>query len=127
MRGKVTIIACALALLAALCVAEQVGVFRVTHEALSGARDVMERIRAGDLDAALSGARELDAWWDGRGSLLELVVDHRSTDDVRFAFSRLVAALEAGDRGSAMIYAAELEGGLEHVRERQALLPENIL
>lgn len=127
MRGKAVIIAVVLALLGALSAAEQVGVRRVTQNALAQERAAMELIDAGELESALERVRALDKAWDEDANLLELIVDHRSTDDVRFAFSRLIAALEGGDREAAMIYAAELEGGVEHVYERQALLPQNVL
>lgn len=127
MRGKVILIAAVLALLGALSFAEQTGVRSVTENALAQTRAAMELIRAGELESALQRVRALDRAWDEDANLLELIVDHRSTDDVRFAFSRLIAALEGEDREAAMIYAAELEGGVEHVYERQALLPENIL
>ena len=126
MRGKIAIILVVLALLGALCTAEQLAVKAVTGQALEQARGVIELVRAGELAEAVSRARSLDVDWDKKASMLELVVDHRSTDDVRFAFSRLIAALEGEDREAALIYAAELEGGIEHVYERQALLPENI-
>ena len=127
MRRKLVIIAVVLALLGALCTAEQLGVKAVTDETLAGARAVIASVHAGDMPGALVRARALDEEWDRKASVLELVVDHRSTDDVRFAFSRLIAALEGEDREAALIYAAELEGGVEHVYERQALLMENIL
>ena len=38
----------------------------------------------------------------------------------------LLAALEEKDSATAMVYACELEGGIEHVYERQALTLENI-
>ena len=126
MRGKIIIILVVLVLLGVLCTAEQVAVRMVTSQALEQARDIMDLVRADDLSGAIAKARELDKRWDEQASMLELVVDHRSTDDVRFAFSRLIAALEAEDREAALIYAAELEGGIEHVYERQALLPENV-
>ena len=37
------------------------------------------------------------------------------------------AALEERDSATAMVYACELEGAIEHVYERQALTLENIL
>ena len=126
MRGKIIIILVVLVLLGVLCTAEQVAVRMVTSQALEQARDIMDLVRADDLSGAIAKARELDKRWDEQASMLELVVDHRSTDDVRFAFSRLIAALEGEDREAALIYAAELEGGIEHVYERQALLPENV-
>ena len=126
MRGKIIIILIVLVLLGVLCTAEQVAVRMVTSQALEQARDIMDLVRADELSSAIVQARELDKRWDEQASMLELVVDHRSTDDVRFAFSRLIAALEGEDREAALIYAAELEGGIEHVYERQALLPENV-
>lgn len=46
---------------------------------------------------------------------------------MRFTLSRLVAALEMGDRDGAFVYARELEGGIEHVLERQTLSWQNLL
>ena len=40
---------------------------------------------------------------------------------------RLAAALEMGDRDGAFVYARELEGGIEHVLERQTLSWQNLL
>ena len=37
------------------------------------------------------------------------------------------AALEMGDRDGAFVYARELEGGIEHVLERQTLSWQNLL
>lgn len=127
MRGKVLTILIVLGLLAALCTAEQVAVKTITGEALAQARGIIELVREGRLETAQQQAQMFDRNWDEKASLLELVVDHKSTDDVRFAFSRLIAALDGNDREAALIYAAELEGGIEHVAERQAFLPENIL
>ena len=53
------------------------------------------------------------------------MVDHGSTDEVRYALSRLLAALESRDKASALIYAGELEGGIEHVYERQEFTLQN--
>ena len=39
---------------------------------------------------------------------------------------KLLAALEGGDVAASLIYAGELEGGIEHVRERQTLTLENM-
>ena len=55
------------------------------------------------------------------------MVNHGSTDEVRYAFSRLLAALEQKDSATAMVYACELEGAIEHVAERQALTVEKII
>ena len=56
-----------------------------------------------------------------------MMVNHESTDEVRYAFSRLIAALDQEDSATAMVYACELEGALEHVYERQMLTVENII
>ncbi len=127
MRGKLTIIVAVLLAMGLLCGAEQACVSRATDGAIAGARDVTRLLQAGELEDALAQARELDARWDEQASLLEMFVNHRATDDVRYAFSRLIAAIEGGDREAALIYAAELEGGVEHVFERQALLIQNVL
>lgn len=127
MRGKLTIIAAVLLIMGLLCGAEQACVSRATDGTLAGARDVARLLQAGELDGALARARELDARWDEQASLLEMFVNHKATDDVRYAFSRLIAAIEGGDREAALIYAAELDGGVEHVFERQALLIQNVL
>ena len=127
MRAKVLTILIVLALLGALCTTEQVSVSRSTNEALAEARMILDLLRADALSEALARSRALDERWDKQAKLLEIFVNHKATDDVRFAFSRLIAALEGEDRETAMVYAAELEGGIEHVYERQALMIENIL
>ena len=125
-RKLVTILACA-ALLAALAVIEQRLVSHLTDDALEKTQRLMEQIRSEELAEALQNARALDQHWDEHTGGLETMVDHSSTDEVRYALSRLIAALEAEDRALALIYASELEGGVEHVRERQVLTVQNIL
>ena len=127
MRAKVLTVLIVLALLGALCATEQISVSRTTNDALAQARVILDLLRADELDEALTRTRALDESWDRRARLLEIFVNHKATDDVRFAFSRLIAAMEGEDRETAMVYAAELEGGIEHVYERQALTVENIL
>ncbi|MCI6375471.1 MAG: DUF4363 family protein [Clostridiales bacterium] len=125
-RKLVTILVCA-ALLAALAVTEQRLVSHLTDDALQKTQALIEEIRSGELSDALQKARALDQHWDEHTGGLETMVDHSSTDEVRYALSRLIAALEAEDRALALIYASELEGGIEHVRERQVVTPQNIL
>lgn len=79
------------------------------------------------MDAAKKKSQEMDISWDEQARWLEMIVDHSSTDEVRYAFSRLLAALEENDPATAMVYACELEGAVEHVYERQALTVENII
>ena len=125
-RKLVTILACA-ALLAALAVTEQRLVSHLTDDALQKTQALMAQIHEGELAEALEKARALDQHWDEHTGGLETMVDHSSTDEVRYALSRLIAALEAKDRALALVYASELEGGVEHVRERQVLTLQNIL
>ena len=125
-RKLVTILACA-ALLAALAVTEQRLVSHLTDDALQKTQALTAQIRSGELNDALQKARALDQHWDEHTGGLETMVDHSSTDEVRYALSRLIAALEAKDRALALVYASELEGGVEHVRERQVLTMQNIL
>ena len=127
MRVKLTVMLVALSLLIALSAVEQVAVRRVTDAALLQADEITERIRNGEMQEALKKTHALDEAWDEKAKLLEILVDHGSTDDVRYALSRLNAALESGDRAGAMIYTGELEGGIEQVYERQALTLENLL
>ena len=127
MARKMLIIAVSLLFLAFLSAAEQLLVSRLTHSALDETQRITEEIRAQRLEAARSRADALDQAWDREARKLELLVDHSSTDEVRYALSRLLAALEGEDRAGALIYAGELEGALEHVHERQALTFENIL
>ena len=127
MRRRVLTILGVMALLAALGLVEHLSVHSLTDEALNRTREILSDIRADSLDAALNKARALDQLWDERAVRLEMMVDHKSTDDVRYALSRLIGALECSDRTSAMIYAGELEGGIEHVSERQELSVQNIL
>lgn len=127
MRAKLITISVTLLLLAAISVTEQLAVRHVTQQALGEAHAILSDIRQGTLADAHEKAHALDEAWDRQAKLLEMMVDHRSTDDVRYALSRLIAALESGDSDDAMIYAGELEGGIEHVCERQVLTLENLL
>lgn len=127
MSRKLLIMAVVLALLSALSAAEQMLVRRATNDAIAATQAITADVRAAQLPQAKEKAHALDKAWDREAKRLELMVDHSSTDEVRYALSRLIAALEGGDRAGALIYAGELEGALEHVMERQALTPENIL
>ena len=127
MRRRVLTILLVGALLAALGLVEHACVHHLTQEALDRTHAILKDVRADALPSALEKARALDRLWDERAVRLEMMVDHKSTDDVRYALSRLIGALECGDRTSAMIYAGELEGGIEHVSERQELSVQNIL
>lgn len=126
MSRKIIIMAATLAILLMLSLLEQTIVLRITNNALENAQMVIEDIRTEDMDKAIKKAQEMDVSWDEQAKWLELMVDHSSTDEVRYAFSRLIAALEQKDPATAMVYACELEGALEHVYERQALTIENI-
>ncbi|MDY5349662.1 MAG: DUF4363 family protein [Candidatus Ventricola sp.] len=125
-RKLMTILATAL-ILAALAVVEQRLVSHLTDDALAKTSVILGLIREGEMETALQKARELDLHWDDHAGELEVMVDHSSTDEVRYGLSRLIAALEAEDRASALIYASEVEGGVEHVRERQAFSVQNLL
>jgi len=126
MRKKTLTILAVLLVLAVLCTVEQIIVFKLTDRALEDTRKLTQLIAAGELAKAKEKTHALDKAWDDHAKRLEMIVDHRSTDDVRYALSKLLAALKGQDAASALIYAGELEGGIEHVYERQALTVENI-
>lgn len=126
MRIKiVTMIVCIL-LLAGISVTEQISVSRIAHGAMHRTQAILADIRAGELEEAMKKAQSLDRDWDEQAKMLEILVDHGSTDEVRYALSKLIAALESGDYAAAMVYAGELEGSVEHVHERQAFTLENL-
>ena len=127
MSRKIIIMACTLAILLVLSLLEQTIVLRITSTALDNTQEVIEGIRAGEMKKAMKKSQEMDVSWDKQAVWLEMMVDHRSTDEVRYAFSRLIAALEQEDSVTAMVYACELEGAIEHVYERQALTVENVI
>lgn len=127
MSRKIIIMAATLSILLMLSLLEQMIVLRITNRALENVQAVIGSIREEDLEAAKKKSQEMDVSWDQQAKWLEMMVDHRSTDEVRYAFSRLIAALEQEDSATAMVYAFELEGALEHVYERQALVIENII
>ena len=127
MSRKILAMAVTLAILLMTSLLEQTIVLRITNRALGGAKEIIQGIREGEMDAATKKAQEMDISWDEQAKWLEFMVDHRSTDEVRYAFSRLIAALEQEDAATAMVYACELEGAIEHVYERQALTLENII
>jgi len=124
---KIIIMAVALAILLLLSLVEQATVTRITNRVLENTQAVIALIREGELEEAMKKSQEMDVSWDEQAKWLEMMVDHSSTDEVRYAFSRLIAALEEEDSATAMVYACELEGAIEHVYERQALTIENIL
>lgn len=113
-------------LLAVLFFFEQREIHALTSKAMTETEQILASIRAGDTQAAAEKARALDLFWDERAGRLEMMVDHGSMDDVRYSLSRLLAALEGGDRTSMLIYAGELEGSVEHVYERQQVTMENL-
>ncbi len=127
MRRRVWTILIVGAVLAALGALEHGCVRSLTDEALGQTRVILDDIRGDALDEAIQKARALDQLWDERAVQLEMMVDHRSTDEVRYALSKLIGALECEDRAAAMVYACELEGGIEHVSERQEVSLQNIL
>ena len=127
MRRKIVTVVVVALLLSALSVVEQLSVRRITGAALDETKAICEAIRAGEWTRAQEKTHAMDVAWDRQAKWLEILVDHGSTDDVRYALSRLLAALETQDAAAAMIYAGELEGSVEHVLERQAVTIENLL
>lgn len=126
MSRKIITMAVVLAILLTLSAAEQIVVHRITDDALEETQRILSDIRADAFDAAHEKTHALDQTWDRQASLLEIMVDHSSTDEVRYALSKLLAALEGHDKAAALIYTGELEGGVEHVYERQELTWQNI-
>jgi len=127
MSRKIIIMMVTLTILLLLSLLEQVMVARITERVMANTQEVIESIRMGELETAMKKSQEMDVSWDEQAKWLEMIVDHSSTDEVRYAFSRLIAALEEEDSATAMVYACELEGAVEHVYERQSLTIENII
>lgn len=127
MRKKIVTMLMGLLFVGALCALEHHAVKHHTSEALHEAAQLLDALRGGNLEAGMRMAQEMDATWDEWAQGLELMIDHGSTDEVRFALSRLIAALEGDDRASALIYASELEGCIEHLCDRQAVSLQNLL
>lgn len=115
-----------LSFLLLLSLTEQVTVMRSTNIAMVRTQEILTAIRENELKSALKKSQDLDQSWDEMAVWLEILVDHRATDEVRYALSRLIAAIEKEDHATAMVYASELEGSIEHVYERQMLTIENI-
>ena len=118
MIRKIITVIVTLAFLLLLCLVEQATVLRITNRALDRTQEIMADIREEKLTAGLKKTHDLDQSWDELAVWLEMLVDHGATDDVRYALSRLIAALEEEDAATAMVYAGELEGAIEHVYER---------
>ena len=127
MRKKVWTVILTTAILILLSVVEQISVGRLTDDALIRTQELLSLLAQNEMERGLEQAREMDAWWDEEAPNAELIINHEATDDVRFTLSRLVAALEMGDRDDAFVYARELEGNIEHVLERQELSWQNLL
>lgn len=127
MRKKMITVAATLLLLGLLSMVEQLSVERLTSEAMEKTQEILFLLAQNEPEQGLERAREMDAWWDEEAPNAEMIINHAATDDVRFTLSRLVAALEMGDRDDAFVYARELEGDIEHVLERQELSWQNLL
>lgn len=127
MRKKMITVAATLLLLGLLSMVEQLSVERLTSEAMEKTQEILFLLAQNEPEQGLERARAMDAWWDEEAPNAEMIINHVATDDVRFTLSRLVAALEMGDRDDAFVYANELEGNIEHVLERQELSWQNLL
>lgn len=127
MRKKMITVAATLLLLGLLSMVEQLSVERLTSEAMEKTQEILFLLAQNEPEQGLERARAMDAWWDEEAPNAEMIINHVATDDVRFTLSRLVAALEMGDRDDAFVYARELEGDIEHVLERQELSWQNLL
>ena len=60
--------------------------------------------------AGSSGHARWTLGGDEEAPKVETLINHEATDDVRFTLSRLVAALEMGDRDGAFVYARRAGG-----------------
>lgn len=127
MRKKIITMAATLLLLGLLSMVEQFSVERLTSEAMEKTQEILFLLAQNEPEQGLESARAMDAWWDEEAPNAEMIINHVATDDVRFTLSRLIAALEMGDRDDAFVYANELEGNIEHVLERQELSWQNLL
>ncbi|MFR2496107.1 MAG: DUF4363 family protein [Christensenellales bacterium] len=127
MRKKMITVAATLLLLGLLSMVEQLSVERLTSEAMEKTQEILFLLAQNEPEQGLESARAMDAWWDEEAPNAEMIINHVATDDVRFTLSRLIAALEMGDRDDAFVYANELEGNIEHVLERQELSWQNLL
>ena len=127
MRKKMITVAATLLLLGLLSMVEQFSMERLTSEAMEKTQEILFLLAQNEPEQGLERARAMDAWWDEEAPNAEMIINHAATDDVRFTLSRLIAALEMGDRDDAFVYANELEGNIEHVLERQELSWQNLL
>ena len=127
MRKKMITVAATLLLLGLLSMVEQLSVERLASEAMEKTQEILFLLAQNEPEQGLERARAMDAWWDEEAPNAEMIINHVATDDVRFTLSRLIAALEMGDRDDAFVYANELEGNIEHVLERQELSWQNLL
>ena len=127
MRKKMITVAATLLLLGLLSMVEQLSEERLTSEAMEKTQEILFLLAQNEPEQGLERARAMDAWWDEEAPNAEMIINHVATDDVRFTLSRLIAALEMGDRDDAFVYANELEGNIEHVLERQELSWQNLL
>lgn len=127
MRKKMITVAATLLLLGLLSMVEQLSVESLTSEAMEKTQEILFLLAQNEPERGLEHARAMDAWWDEEAPNAEMIINHVATDDVRFTLSRLIAALEMGDRDDAFVYANELEGNIEHVLERQELSWQNLL
>ena len=113
-----------LALAAALCVAGQRTVFRLTDEALRRQAAVEAAFDAGG--GALSRAEELGLWWRDRHALLQLLTHHDLLDRVEEALETARLSLSAGDGDGFAQACAQFRRLIGHMREMEEVSFSNL-
>ena len=103
MRKRIITMAVTLLLLGLLSAVEQTAVKWLTGDAMARTQEILSLLVQNQTAHGLERAREMDAWWDEEAPKVETLINHEATDDVRFTLSRLVAALEMGDRDGAFV------------------------
>ena len=126
MKRTLILTVCVLAASLALCA--------VGMAALNTSVDEAQRLRSlailaegdGDTDAARTAVVQLAQLWRDRRGIMEMLAEHDALHDVSSAIADAQICLENGDHDEFLRAMSQLDLGLNHLRDEQALRWENL-
>jgi len=111
----------------ALCVICVCSLSRMTGKTLDTMQDARAAAAREDYPAAREAARNAADSWAQLEGLLDVLLDHRETDEIHFAFAALLACAEDPDSGELLYRCDELIAQLHHISELEMPYYFNIL
>lgn len=80
-----------------------------------------------DLKGAFTEAKAAASWWEDWAPILDAVRQHSETDQIGFDLGKLLVYAESGNREEFSAICAELLRQVQHIREMEYPLLQNIL